>query len=67
MLALRTAEGLNLTEFARLFGCDFLTKYAEAYKKTADYVEVSEDGFKIRDEFLFVQNSIIIEYLNAKV
>ncbi len=67
MLALRTAEGLNLTEFARLFGCDFLTKYAEAYKKTADYVEVSEDRFKIRDEFLFVQNSIIIEYLNAKV
>ena len=65
MLALRTARGLERAEFKKLFGCDFCEKYSFALKKTAEYVEVSEDFVKIKEEYLFVQNSIIIEFLNC--
>lgn len=65
MLALRTSEGLNLQEYTRLFGGNFLEKYATALKKTPEYVEVLANSVKIKDEFLFVQNSIIIEFLNS--
>ena len=41
MLALRTSAGLNLREYTRLFGGNFLEKYAPALKKTPEYVEVS--------------------------
>ena len=65
MLALRTAAGINLEDYASLFGADFTQKYAKAIQKTREYVEVSPKTLKIKDEYLFVQNSIIIEYLNA--
>ncbi len=64
MLALRTAKGLDLQEFARLFGADFLQKYNAAIKKTAEYVEVNDNFLKIKEDYLFVQNSIIVEYLS---
>lgn len=63
MLALRTAAGIDLKEYTRLFGGDFLEKYSSAIAKTREYVEVSDNFLKIRDEYLFVQNGIIVEYL----
>lgn len=64
MLALRTSAGLDLAEYTRLFGANFLEKYAGVLKKTPEYVEVSANSVKIKDEYLFVQNSIIIDFLN---
>lgn len=66
MLALRTSEGLNLKQYSELFGGDFTKKYAQAIQKTRAYVEVSPEYIKIKDEFLFVQNSIIVEYLRIQ-
>lgn len=64
MLRLRTSAGLNLAEFKELFGTDFTKKYAEQLKKLSDSLTVTEKTVKIKDEYLFVQNSIIVEFFN---
>lgn len=65
MLAFRTSAGLDLQEYTKLFGGNFIEKYSSALKKTREYVEVSQKSVKIKGEFLFVQNSIIVEFLNS--
>ena len=64
MLRLRTAAGISLEEFKRLFNCDFTKKYAAQLKKLAASLELNEKSVKIKDEYLFVQNSIIVEFFN---
>lgn len=66
MLALRTCEGLDIKKFNEDFKCDFLEKYAAAIEKTREYIEVNDGFLKIKDEKLFVQNSIIVEFLSAE-
>ena len=62
-LALRTSAGLDTAEYSRLFGCGFAEKYASAIAKMQEYVEFSDNSFRIKPEYLFVQNSVIIEFL----
>lgn len=64
MLALRTSKGLNLQEYANLFGSDFKEEFAPAIAKMQEYVEFFDGYFRIKPEYLFVQNTIIIEFLN---
>ena len=64
MLALRTAAGINLKEYANLFGGDFLKKYSVQIEKVREYIEINGDFLKIKDEYLFVQNQIIVEFLD---
>ena len=64
MLAMRTAEGVSAARYKKTFGADFFADFAAPLKKTAPYLEVSERGAKIKDEYLFVQNGIIIEFLS---
>ncbi|MDE7453318.1 MAG: radical SAM family heme chaperone HemW [Clostridia bacterium] len=64
MLALRTVRGIDLEEYKKLFGCNFGEKYAEAIKKVEGFVESDGKYFRIKDESLFVQNSIIVEFFN---
>lgn len=64
MLRLRTAEGIDLEEFKKLFGCDFTEKYAEQIKRLKNSLLNNCKTLSIKDEYLFVQNSIIIEFFN---
>ncbi|MDE6598116.1 MAG: radical SAM family heme chaperone HemW [Clostridia bacterium] len=64
MLALRTSAGIDLENYKKLFGCDFTKKYANTIKKLKDSLETDGKALKIKDEYLFVQNSIIIEFFN---
>ena len=64
MLRLRTANGINLEEFKTFFGFDFKEKYTEQIKKLSDSLSVDRKTVKIKDEYLFVQNSIIVEFFN---
>ena len=66
MLALRTAEGLVLKEYSRAFGSDFLTDYKEPIKKKEKYLVVDDNGVRIKDEYLFVQNSVIVDFMGQK-
>ncbi len=63
MLALRTARGICLEEYTALFKRDFLEKYSEQLKKTEKYLDTDGGFVRIREEYLFVQNGVIIEFL----
>ena len=64
MLKLRTAEGFKFKDFSDRFGSDFTKKYAEQIKSLAKYLSVSENGIKIKPKYLYVQNQIVIEFIN---
>lgn len=64
MLALRTAEGLNVEKFNVKFNCDFDKLYAAALKKNAEYLERQGGILRVKDEYLYVQNTIICDFLN---
>lgn len=62
MLRLRTSDGIDLEDYRRLFGCDFIEKYKSVIDKNKDYLSFDGKKLRIADEYLFVQNSIIIEF-----
>ncbi len=64
MLALRTAKGLDVEDFNKEFNCDFEKQYSKTLKKQAKYLDFDGKTLKIKPEFLFVQNSIILEFMN---
>lgn len=65
MLGLRTAEGINVKKFENEFNVNFDEKYKAALKKNANYLEREGDVLKIKDEFLYVQNGIIMEFMKG--
>lgn len=62
MLALRTAEGLSATKYRTAFGSEWKQDFSAAYARTKQYLDEEGDTTRIRDEYLFVQNSILSEY-----
>ncbi len=65
MLALRTAEGISDEKYRAAFGSDWRQDFADAYARTAQYLEETPAGMRIRDEYLYVQNQILTEYMNG--
>lgn len=63
MLALRTVAGLNVKEFNRAFSADFLRDFAPQIGKNKNYLTLEGDFVKIKPEYLFVQNTIICDFL----
>lgn len=64
MLALRTSDGIDLEDYKNKFSADFTKKYLEQLKKLDGCICVNKDCVKIKPEYLFVQNTIIIEFFN---
>lgn len=62
MLALRTASGINLSEYRANFGVGFEEEYADTLAKLAPFFEKKNGRVFIRPEHLYVQNSIIINF-----
>lgn len=63
MLALRTAEGLSAKKYREAFGSDWKADFATPYAKTRDYFEENGDITRLKDEYLYVQNQILIEFM----
>lgn len=63
MLALRTKYGVNAAEFKENFKEDFFEKYAAALKKQEKFLEIDGNVVKIKDEYLYVQNSILMDFM----
>lgn len=66
MLALRTVYGVDTREFEKLFGKPFVATYAAAIEKNRGFLDVSDCRVRIRDEYLFVQNSIIVDFFEER-
>lgn len=64
MLALRTAAGLDVAAFNAQFNCDFDREYAAALEKNGKYLERNGDKLRVKDEYLYVQNTIICDFLS---
>ncbi len=63
MLALRTSDGLNVKEFNAEFNRDFFSEYKKALDKKGKYLQIDGDIIKIKDEYLYVQNDILLEFM----
>ncbi|MBP5177902.1 MAG: radical SAM family heme chaperone HemW [Clostridia bacterium] len=63
MLALRTADGVSLKRYRSAFGSDFTADFADAIKSRGNYLDVTADRVKIKDEYLYVQNDVIMAFM----
>ena len=67
MMNLRLAQGINLAVFKDLFDYDFLEYYQEVINKKRDYLIVGENNLAIKQDFWYVSNSILVEFLTEEV
>jgi len=63
MLALRTSEGMSIDKFNKTFSVDFEDKYKQPLKLKAQFLERNGKAIKIKDDYLFVQNDIILAFM----
>ena len=63
MLAMRTAEGMNVQAFNKEFNADFDKEYSIALSKKGEFLERCGDRIKIKDEYLYVQNDILLAFM----
>ncbi len=63
MLALRTCKGMDVERFNKEFDTDFYKEYSSVIEKNEKYLEVLKERIKIKDEYLFVQNSILMQFM----
>ena len=63
MLALRTAKGLDIKKFNDEFKVDFLEKYKESIEKKKEFLDTTDNFIKIKGEYLYVQNDIILAFM----
>ena len=63
MLGLRTAKGIDIQKFNEQFNADFKTEYKNTLAKKGKYLQFNGDNLKIKDEYLFVQNDIIMDFM----
>ena len=66
MLAMRTKYGVNMQEYKEKFGTSLGDDFPNALKKTVKYLELVGDNLKIKDEFLYVQNSILVYFMEEE-
>ena len=66
MLALRTKYGVSMTEYKNVFGASLAEDFPNALKKTVKYLQLDGDDLKIKDEYLYVQNTILMNFLEEQ-
>lgn len=64
MLAFRTSEGLSLAAYKNAFGTDFPVDFFQPLKKNVNYLEYESGRVRIKDEYLYVQNEILMDFLH---
>lgn len=63
MLALRTKYGVNMDEYKKAFGSSLAEDFPQALRKTAQYLRLDGNVLAIKDEYLYVQNSILMPFM----
>ncbi|MBE5744241.1 MAG: radical SAM family heme chaperone HemW [Clostridiales bacterium] len=66
MLALRTSDGVNLQAYKNTFNSDFTFDFINSIKKNLKYLNVTEKTVKIKDDYLYVQNTILVDFISEK-
>ncbi len=63
MLALRTEKGIDVIKYDKEFSSDFFSDYADIIKKNEKYLDITDKTMKIKQEYLYVQNGIIMQFM----
>ncbi len=63
MLGLRTEKGINVNEFNARFNEDFDTLYKDELRKKDKYLIREGENLRIKEEFIYVQNDIILSFM----
>lgn len=63
MLALRTVFGISASRYRAAFGTDWREDFKSGYEKVRPYLEETGDVARIKEEYLYVQNQILTEFL----
>ncbi len=66
MLALRTSGGVNYDDYKKTFDSDFKLDFKNSIKKNDKYLEITDKTLKIKSEFLYVQNTILVDFISEK-
>ncbi len=66
MLALRTSDGVSMTEYKEKFGVSLAEDFPNALKKSVQYLQLDGDRLKIKDEYLYVQNSVLMPFMEEE-
>ncbi len=62
MLSMRLSEGINISEFDRLFKVDFMSHYGDSFKRfSPEYVYIDGNVCRFTDRGMFVSNYILSE------
>lgn len=64
MLALRTSDGISFPDYKHAFGTDFYADFKNKLPPILKYLDVNDDRIKIKDEYLYVQNNVIIQLMD---
>jgi len=64
MLNLRTDKGIVFEEYKNAFGTEFKTDFKDKLPLVEKYLQETEQSIKIKDEFLYVQNQIIVQLMD---
>ena len=63
MLGLRTAKGISINEFNTIFNKDFMSEYKKVLDKKREFLDIDGDRLKIKEQYLYVQNDIILAFM----
>ncbi len=63
MLALRTVKGLDKNKYQKTFNSNFEKDFELAIKNNSKYLEITENFVQIKKEYLYVQNSILVDFI----
>lgn len=66
MLALRTTKGVSMRGYKETFGTTLAEDFPNALKKSVQYLQLDGDNIRIKDEFLYVQNSILMYFMEEE-
>ncbi len=64
MLTLRTEDGIDAEDYKKTFGTPFEVQFRRELKNNADYLDLSGGRIRIKPQYMFVQNSIICDFLS---
>ena len=63
MLGLRTKYGVSAKEYEEKFGSTIGEDYPVAIKKALPYLELDGGNIRIKDEYLYVQNTVLMYFM----
>lgn len=63
ILSLRLDEGIDIHNFENKFKVNFYETFMDAVNKNRNYLNITNEYIKVRDEYSLTQNQILIDFL----